>query len=280
MLSISGHPNPKDIQPGQDLYVISAGMDKDCAINIDRPKGRDDFHIVYMAEGWGLFQVGGRPLRVEAGHCVLYRPFAPQGYAFPCDRPLRRYWIHFRGHRVEQLLRELGFFEDPETPVQAIRNPEGLENCFMQIIRELQIQDRHYDMLCANYLNNLLVLLSRNFDHQSKQSIAKYDLLKKLVFYINDNCAENLPVEAYAKMCYLSKYRFIENFKKFTGYTPIDYRNKLRVEKARQLLAAEDMAVYTVAERLGFHSASYFSTVFKRFTGCSPQVFVKRNRDK
>jgi len=52
-----------------------------------------------------------------------------------------------------------------------------------------------------------------------------------------------------------------------------EYINRMRIEKARELLALTDMLVYEVAEAVGFKDSAYFSLVFKKITGVSPKDF-------
>ena len=56
----------------------------------------------------------------------------------------------------------------------------------------------------------------------------------------------------------------------------MEYFNRLKIEKAKQYLK-EGNSVKETALRLGFYDTNYFSTVFKRITGNSPNKV--RNRD-
>lgn len=267
----SVHPAQADFTPtDRALYVVSCGCDADSPSRVSRPQGRNDYHLVYMAEGVGEFSVEGIMRTIPAGQCVLYRPFEEHTYAFSPHTPFRRYWIHFSGSKAADYMKELGL---QSTKCLTISDSAQIEACFAAIIQELLIQDKHYLKSCAGHLLRLLVLLSRDSDFSSKQHISSYDRFKEVVYYIHEHYADNPDVQAYADLCHLSKYRFIVNFKKITGYTPIDYRNKVRIDHARRLLLESDVPVYALAEQLGFHSTSYFSTVFKSFVGCSPRTY-------
>ena len=65
--------------------------------------------------------------------------------------------------------------------------------------------------------------------------------------------------------CYLKK-----GFKALTGKTVHEYRENLRINKAKTLLQQERKTVTEVANILGFSSISHFSTAFKRVTGMKP----------
>lgn len=62
-------------------------------------------------------------------------------------------------------------------------------------------------------------------------------------------------------------------FKKETGYTLSDYVENVRMERARALLSMADSTVAEVAMQVGYTDAAYFSRVFKKATGLSPQKY-------
>ena len=91
-----------------------------------------------------------------------------------------------------------------------------------------------------------------------------------------------------------SQYRTIENidqvtaqifmstvhansvFKKETGQTIFDYLTKVRMEKAKIMLADKNSKVYKVSENVGYKSKTYFTSLFREYTGMTPGEY----RDK
>lgn len=64
-------------------------------------------------------------------------------------------------------------------------------------------------------------------------------------------------------------------FRLATGYPPILYVQKVRVEKAKKLLIATDLSVHAVALEVGYENVSFFVRVFKTQTGLSPAQWRK-----
>lgn len=58
---------------------------------------------------------------------------------------------------------------------------------------------------------------------------------------------------------------FIHIFKKEIGLTPMEYLNKLRIEKAKKLIEARENNITEIAGLCGYCSASYFSYCFNDF---------------
>ena len=56
---------------------------------------------------------------------------------------------------------------------------------------------------------------------------------------------------------------------------PVEYRNSLRIMKAKELLLAANRSysIENMADMLGFNDASYFIKTFERFTGMTPREY-------
>ena len=64
-------------------------------------------------------------------------------------------------------------------------------------------------------------------------------------------------------------------FKAYTSYTPIDYVNRLRIEKAADDLRLLHRSVTEAAFANGFNDSAYFSKLFRQIKGVSPKVYQK-----
>lgn len=84
----------------------------------------------------------------------------------------------------------------------------------------------------------------------------------------------NISVAELAAQCGLSETSLRTKFRQYTGgMNPIDYRNSLRVSKAKELLSATNSSVEMIAETLGFYDSSYFIKVFRHFSGSTPNEY-------
>lgn len=71
----------------------------------------------------------------------------------------------------------------------------------------------------------------------------------------------------------VSAKHLIRLFKKHLKVTPLQYLNRVRVEKCCELMSAKDIAVADAAYRTGFNDLANFNRLFKRFTGMTPTAF-------
>ena len=93
---------------------------------------------------------------------------------------------------------------------------------------------------------------------------------KRIVEFIEEHLAEELPLAALAELAQLSTYHFARAFKRSFGVPPHRYHTNRRIERSRALLANPAMAVADVAIEVGFGGASAFSAAFRKLTGQTP----------
>ena len=78
-----------------------------------------------------------------------------------------------------------------------------------------------------------------------------------------------------AKEASLSRSAFFDRFVRAVGVPPMEYLLSWRMAVAKDLLRRRDMALEEVAERVGYGSASTFSTAFSRHVGQSPGRYAR-----
>ncbi len=71
----------------------------------------------------------------------------------------------------------------------------------------------------------------------------------------------------------MSKYRLSHKFREVLGVTFRDYLLTVRLERAKALLAADDVSISEVAQMVGFGDLPRLDKVFKRYTGFSPSAY-------
>jgi transcriptional regulator GlxA family with amidase domain len=85
-----------------------------------------------------------------------------------------------------------------------------------------------------------------------------------------------VPVEEMVRRSGLAERTFKRRFTGMTGYSPIDYVQRLRVEDAKRRLERTDAPIDEIGWRVGYEDAAFFRRLFKRLTGLSPGVYRKR----
>jgi len=107
------------------------------------------------------------------------------------------------------------------------------------------------------------------------QGIRHASVLRKAERYIWANYTRKLSLEEIAKASGLSPPYFSTIFKEEMGENLSSYLNRLRVERAVSMLTETDKQLHEIASLCGFEDQSWFSKIFKSFTGMSPGKFKK-----
>jgi len=111
----------------------------------------------------------------------------------------------------------------------------------------------------------------------SRQHTAAYTKVAPAVNYMNENYLEPVDGEKLAQVCMLSRAQMYRLFKLETGLTPTEYRNRLRIEKACQMMKLNVYSICEIAWALGFDHVCYFNRLFKQQTGLCPSEWLQHN---
>lgn len=230
-------------------------------INTLRKSGRSDYQIIYIENGTGTFTFDKKVYNLRSGNVVIFRPFERQEYYFSLNS--NYYWVHFTGTGVEKLLDELKlndtFFYTGEF--------FGFKEVFEKMIKDNAINDVATASLLSAHVISLLSLTSRKL-HTTDS------VIHRAIEKMQTDFTSKLTIEDYAKICGLSEYHFIRKFKKETSLTPLQYKNKVIVTKATELLETTNLNISEIAHLLGFEDSLYFSRVFKKEKGVSPKRYI------
>lgn len=100
-------------------------------------------------------------------------------------------------------------------------------------------------------------------------------ILSRAIAYLEKEYQRDLSVDEIAEHLGVSRSYFMREFKRGTDKTVNQYLTELRMDRAKELLGTSK-SVTEVAFEVGFNHSSYFSTVFKKHTGVTPQEFKKQ----
>lgn len=100
------------------------------------------------------------------------------------------------------------------------------------------------------------------------------DIIKKVLEYLNQNYGKfDITLSSITEMFNISQTHLSKQFKEKTGFTVYEYLEKVRIEKACQLLLEKDRSVKEIAEKVGYVSSNTFCRAFKRLTGVSASEY-------
>ena len=93
------------------------------------------------------------------------------------------------------------------------------------------------------------------------------------VVYIHNHPRESVSMKEMANLCHLSPSYFSRRFSQETGETFVNYINRRKIEKAKELLRGSNKSINHIAEEAGFQNTNNFIAVFKRIEGVTPSLY-------
>lgn len=113
------------------------------------------------------------------------------------------------------------------------------------------------------------------YDSEDANRLFKYHSKSSVIFrYILDNYKDEITLEGMANSIELSEKYFCKFFKEMTGYRPMEFLNKFRIEAAAiELRSNLTESINDIAQSCGFKDPCYFTKLFKRFIGLSPREY-------
>lgn len=280
IISITGYyrPGPDGLEDKTvPLLVNSAGHYKLVKLNYletTRLKGRPDYQILYITKGTGHFLIHGKYQSVSAGNIIIYYPGEPQFYYYRLEEQPEVYWIHFTGYQAEALLRQYNLWGES---VLYIGVDSALISLFNSVIHETQLLENDFCEMNVLMLQQLCLLLNRAREKQKSHYSNRHKDIASAVLYIHENYKEPIVIRDLADKYHMTYNWFIRCFKDFTGSSPQAYLVDMRIEKAKDLLANNSFQISEVAELVGYLDPLYFSRIFKKKTGCSPNEYKKKS---
>ena len=99
------------------------------------------------------------------------------------------------------------------------------------------------------------------------------NVVYKVMEYIKANYSQKISLDDIAQHVFLSRSYLSSIFKEETGESLFSYINKVRVEKSKIFLMDDSISLAEISLMCGFEDQSYFTKVFKKYTGVSPKKY-------
>ncbi|WP_165763704.1 helix-turn-helix domain-containing protein [Halalkalibacter urbisdiaboli] len=225
----------------------------------------------YFLDGEGFICINGQRYHPKPGQLFLLPAGATQSFGTVKEHTYEKYWCHFTAK-----IGELHLLQVIEAPIFiTVDDQQAVEHKFKNLVQYSKSEELYSEFLSQAILLELLSMFMKENQQQpeiqlvSAPSISK---INKVLKFIDEHLAENLSVDYLSGMLNFHPNYFIKVFKNCTGYSPIQYINHQRFEKAEQMLVMSDLTVSQIADKIGME-LTYFSRKFKEKTGFSPRAY-------
>lgn len=149
---------------------------------------------------------------------------------------------------------------------------ERYNHCFKETNEIRDYTYYHSKMMSMTKMKNIIQLMKeiillviRNIKNY-RLANSNY-IIRKAIEYIEKNYHQEVSLKSLAEYLNLSKHYVCYLFRKETGENISLYVNKVRIEKAKQLVLDSNNKIKDIYDRVGFSDQQYFSKIFKKITG-------------
>jgi AraC-like DNA-binding protein len=242
--------------------------------------------IWMVREGTASITVGTETYLLEPGYLHMIPPFTT--HHCRCEGRLSLCYIHL----YEQPSAGIPVMDDFDFPFRVPVDPlvGGLVERLLEINprRELPGYDpESYDNphgLLRGMAGNmgypyhrrvethgiLCLLLSRFLERANRRVEMEDGRLREVIRHISGHIDNSISLGELSAIAHCTDDHLIRIFKQKLNYTPIEYINLRKIEKAQLMLLTEESSVGDIASSLSFYDTSYFIRLFKRLTGMTP----------
>ncbi|MBI3832137.1 MAG: helix-turn-helix transcriptional regulator [Planctomycetes bacterium] len=228
-------------------------------IHVFPPHQHTTWEIVLYTHGRGVAHIGGTPYPFEPGTIICMPPKID--HREDSEGGYRNIYIHTDEYPAAP----------GHVPLFADGEDRPFFNAAMMLYREYRLQQANWKLMAQDLFDILMLYLNRWTEAGHAPQIV--ERLKHAIFENLHNpefdlggAIEDLPLSADH-----ARKLFVGN----TGRTPLQYLTALRVDEAKHLLRYGGYSVKEVSRRVGYEDPYYFSRLFKKWVGQSPEAFAR-----
>jgi transcriptional regulator GlxA family with amidase domain len=154
---------------------------------------------------------------------------------------------------------------------------------FLNLI--IYLIEKYYDRQTALFCIKVFQIeIDRNSQSEftlfTGQKLHGDDMVKQAQLYIETNMDEKISMERLSAKFAVGRRNFDRRFIKATGNTPLEYAQRVKIEKAKKALETTRKTINEVMYEVGYSDVKAFREVFRKITGMSPLEYkCKYNKE-
>ena len=258
-----------------DLLVTRVGYSGPTAGHyIPRPEGSLDHILIHCVRGEGWLEMAGQRHKAGPDTVVCIPAQAPHSYGADLRNPWSIYWLHLTGDRAAGLFQFLGV--DLEKPLIYVPHGSEVLSAFEGVWAAMNAVHTWEKLAQASLRAGFYVAMLQHFQRaRDPRNRASEAAVRQSINFMQNNLGAESSLVELAELAGMSVSRYTSCFRKVTDCSPVEYFNRLKMQKACSLLRFSDTNIADISRELGFPDPYYFSHAFKKITGLSPANFRK-----
>ena len=265
------HPHP-DVEELVHIGEQWSPMER----QIGRHEHRD-WELYYQIDGVSLWASGGKRFELAARDLFVAPPRVVHELI---NRPTGKHHFFFAAIDVAAVLRRHPVLAKSWRTRECVRvkNAEGVEGPFRQLIREVTLQLDHRAEGLRSAVDYLLIEVTRALSARPAKA-----LWRSTPQFTEPGSSSRVTAKSrgawpiLARLVHLSPNHLAQLFTDEVGVSPRQFLLRERVRRAKELLQGSDAAITSIALDLGFSSSQHFAKMFKKIAGRTAHSFRKKS---
>lgn len=239
-----------------------------------RPGGASQDHLMLCVGGQGFVETDGQRIHLRKDHFLIIPKDTAHTYWAAEDDPWSIYWVHFLGDDADYFV-ERGPRACQPVPIDTATREEAVRlfrYCLDGLDDGYGLPTLIYAAQSTQHLLSLLLYRNRSVPSDNRLSPGRSSI-DASIDHMQNHLNENLRLEDFARTAGMSVSHFSERFRRQTGQSPMAYFIQMRMRLACRLLDLSGKPVKAVASEIGYRDPYYFSRIFKKSMGISPDKY-------
>ena len=270
------------LKPGFDKFFIVPVQEMIRLMKLPVPPVRTTTHsLIYLTEGEAVMTIGSDTYTIHAHECLIVP--ALQVFSFDNVDLNKGYLCNFHNDMVlstpGQKARDLGLLQIWANPrlTLGVETSGFVHNLLQRLVTIYAENGLHDKAIIQSYLLALLSELERVAQPGTQASASQpVNIARQFRSLLHAHFRTEHRVADYAAMLHISPNHLNKSVKTATGKSPSRWIDEAIVLEAKVLLYQSQYAIGDIATELGLEDPSYFSRLFKKYEGITPQAFRSR----
>jgi len=258
----------------------------DISMGYHYPEEAHEFYeFAYIDSGSLQCNMDGEVIELRQSDFLLIPPFRNHFYSAIKAQQASIFIICFRSHSDYLSILDQKITLNKETKGMISEIIRESKNAFVfpfdKKLKPLSTPLFGSQQMVENNIEKLLIHLIRDRISESSDIVfvmnsmeLEHSLSNDIIQLLKEHIYGSITLEEISRQTYYSK-TFLNNlFKKSTGIPIMKYYTTLKIQEAKKLLR-QNIPAAVVAGQLNFESATYFTKVFKKYTGMTPSAYKK-----
>lgn len=236
------------------------------------PLTRSVCGVLCCPEGQGNVTVGTEEIPLRSGVCLFIHAAEPVSFAVQ-NAAFQAFWISMKINHVDlqqaladRILRLPCAASALKAAYDYDRSTESFYDTLSQLLERTLFELITDDVTENSYPSGSVLDASANSPELSK-------FFSALHAYLDENLQNDFTAAQLADAMGCSHRHLNHLLQKHCSCTSREFINNFRVQRAKLYLLSSDNTITEIARLTGFNSVHYFSRVFKKIIGMSPQAF-------